>query len=135
MASSKLVFWGAFVVFAACALVFNWHDDLFTLSGPLAPVKLLVWAAFLGFLAYTVYCSSREDLFTSIRRIAELHWGRQIGADLYLGVLLTLFVVYLHEGSALVVCLWLLPTLAFVNLATLLYFAIHFDSIVARFVP
>lgn len=97
MASSKLVFWGAFVVFAACALLFNWHDDLFTLSGPFAPVKLLVWAAFLGFLAYTVYCSSREDLFTSIRRIAELHWGRQIGADLYLGVLLTLFVVYLHE--------------------------------------
>jgi len=32
------------------------------------------------------------------------------------------------------VCLWLLPSLAFVNLATLLYFAIHFDSIVARFV-
>jgi hypothetical protein len=29
----------------------------------------------------------------------------------------------------------IMATLLFANLATLLYFAIHFDSLVARFVP
>lgn len=51
---------------------------------------------------------------------------------LYLGLML--FVIYLHEGSVLVTCLWLLPILAFANLATLLYVGIHFDAIVARLV-
>lgn len=67
-------------------------------------------------------------------KIAELHWGRQIGIDLYLGLSLTLFIVYLNEGSVLVMLLWLIPTFAFGNLATLLYFAIHYDAIVARFI-
>jgi len=56
-----------------------------------------------------------------------------VSADLYLGLCLTLFVAYLNEGSVLVVLLWLLPTLFFANLATLLYFAVHYDAIVARF--
>jgi hypothetical protein len=133
MTSSKNLFWAAFVLFVACALYFDRHENLFTHHGPLAPVKLLVWAAFLGFLAYTAYCSSRENLFRSIGKMAEVHWGRQVGADLYLGLLLMIFVVYLNEGSALVVLLWLVPVLAFANLATLLYFALHFDQIVARF--
>ena len=133
MLSVKGLFWAAFVIFAACALGFGWHEDLFTTGGSWLSGKTLVWAAFLGFLSYTIYCSSREDLAASILKISELHWGRQVGADLYLGLCLTLFVVYLNEGSALVVLLWLLPTLAFANLATLLYFAIHYDAIVARF--
>ncbi len=132
MTSTKNLFWAAFVIFAVWALSSNWHAGLLSLRGPLMPVKLLVWAAFLGFLTYTVYCSSRENLFLSVRKIAELHWGRQIGLDLYLGLFLTLFVVYLHEGSVVALS-WLVPTLAFANLATLLYFAIHFDEIVARF--
>jgi hypothetical protein len=33
----------------------------------------------------------------------------------------------------LALLLWLVPILAFANLATLLYFAIHYDSLVARF--
>jgi len=133
MLSVKSLFWAAFAIFAACALGFGWHQDLFTTGGSWAPGKLLVWIAFLGFLSYTIYCSSREDLAASILKISELHWGRQVGADLYLGLFLMLFVVYLNEGSALVALLWLVPTLAFANLATLLYFAIHYDAIVARF--
>ena len=133
MTSAKNLLWAAFLLFVGCALYFDWHGNLFAVTGPLMPVKLLIWAAFVGFTAYSVYCSSRENLFKSIEKISELHWGRQIGTDLYLGLLLTLFVVYLNEGSALVALLWLVPTLAFANLATLLYFAIHFDEIVGRF--
>jgi hypothetical protein len=133
MSASKPLFWTAFAVVAICALYFDGHADLFSMHTPLAPIKFTVWAAFAGFLGYSIYCSARENLFTSVARIAELHWGRQIGIDLYLGLLLTFFVVYLNEGSVLVVLLWLLPALAFANLVTLLYFAIHFDEIVAKF--
>jgi hypothetical protein len=45
---------------------------------------------------------------------------------------MALFVVYLHEGP-LALLLWLVPTLLFGNLSILLYFAIHFDGLVARF--
>jgi hypothetical protein len=130
--SSKLLFWGAYVVFAVLALYTNWHGSILALSGPLAAVKLVVWTSFAGFLAYSIHCSVREDLLRSVAKIAELHWGRQIGADLYLGLLLALLVVYLHEGP-IAVLFWAVPTLAFANLAILLYFAIHFDSIVSRF--
>jgi len=131
---TKAFFWITFVLFVACALYFSWHDKIFSFSGRLSAGKYIVWAAFIAFTAYSIYCSSQENLFKSIGKIAELHWGRQIGIDLYLGLSLTLFIIYLNEGSILVVLLWLLPTIAFVNLATLLYFAIHYDSIVARFV-
>ena len=130
---ANLLLWGVFVVFVACALAFVRHDGMFAPGGPLTAGKYVVWAAFLGFLGYSVHCSRRENLFGTIRTMARLHWGRQIGIDLYLGLALMLFVIYLSEGSMLAVALGLLPTLAFANLATLLYFAIHYDSIVARF--
>jgi len=130
----KLAFWAAFAAFVVGALAFGWHDRMLSLDGPLGNGKPVVWAAFLGFLAYTAYCSSEENLFDSIRRITHLHWGRQIGIDLYLGLSLMLFVVYLNDGSLLAVALWIVPTLLFANLATLLYVAIHYEAIVSRFV-
>jgi hypothetical protein len=132
MTSTKALFWAAFAVFVLLVLWFDWHEAALATDVPLAPLKLLVWAAFVAFLGYTIYCSTREDLVTSVLGIAKLHWGRQIGIDLYLGLALSLTIVYLNEGSALVTLLWLLPTLAFANLATLLYFALHFDEIVAK---
>jgi hypothetical protein len=129
----KLLFWGVFAIFFICALGFGWHDKMFVVNSPLSAGKYIVWAIFLGFLSYSIYCSSKENLFKTIGKIAEFHWGRQIGIDLYLGLSLTLFIIYLNEGSILVVALWLLPVLIFANLATLLYFAIHFDSIIAKF--
>ena len=102
----------------------GWHESTLSLNVPLALAKVLVWTLLVGFLAYSIYCSSRENLFLS-----GLHWGRQIGLDLYLGLFLTLFIIYLNEG-ALAALFWLIPTLLSANLSILLYFAIHFDSIV-----
>lgn len=42
-------------------------------------------------------------------------------------------VIYLNEGSSLVALAWLLPVLIYANQATLLYFAVHFDELIARF--
>lgn len=87
----------------------------------------------LGFTGYTVFCRSRENLFAGFGVVLGRHWGRQVLSDPYIGLLLLWVVIYLHSGSPLVLLLWLAPIAAFANLATLLYFAIHYDSLVARF--
>ena len=128
------LYWVAFAAFVAVAFYANWSADLFAWRGPLPAGKYLVWFSFAAFLAYTIYCSRRENLFKSIARMAELHWGRQVGIDLYLGLALSMFVIYLNEQSVMIVLLWLIPTVAFGNLATLLYVALRYDSIVAKFI-
>jgi hypothetical protein len=128
------LFWAAFVVFAAIVLYVDGGTDLLALGGPLGPGKVLVWAVFAAFLAYSAYCSAREDLFRSIGEIARLHWGRQIGIDLYLGFTLAACLIYLNDGSLAVALLWLAPIYVYGNLATLLYVAVHYDELVARFV-
>ena len=128
----SLALWGLYGAFAIYATYANWHQTMFHFGGPLGALKLVVWAALIGFLAYSVYCTSREDLFRSIGVITKLYWGRQIGADLYLGLLVGIFFIYLNEG-AVVALIWLLPTLAFANLSILLYVAINFETIVTKF--
>lgn len=132
MLKNKLL-WVGFAIFVFCAVYFGWHENLFTVKKPLDAGKFVFWTAFIVFTVYSIYCSSREDLFKTLGKMAGLHWGRQIGLDLYIGISISAFIIYLHSGSALVALLWLVPLIAFANLATLLYFAINYDSIVARF--
>jgi hypothetical protein len=130
--NQNLISWGVFAAFVACAVVFGWHPAIFRFDGPMGLAKAVVWLAFLSFTAYSIYCSGRENIFKTIKGMAQLHWGRQIGIDLYLGLLLSLSVIYLHEG-VVATLVWLVPVLLFANLATLLYVAIHFEALVARF--
>lgn len=123
--------WAFYALFVALALYLNWHAELFSFSGNFAAVKIIIWAVYLVFLAYSIQCSFKESLFRTIGKMKELYWGTQIGLDLYIGVGLALLVVFLNEG-ALVFALWLIPFLVFANLAVLLYFAIHFESIVSK---
>ncbi|MEZ5660162.1 MAG: hypothetical protein R3E83_16970 [Burkholderiaceae bacterium] len=127
----NLVTWGMYFAFVAVALIFSWHDSMLSFGGGLGVVKMAAWAVFVLFTRYSIYCSAKENLFKTVRQMSRLHWGRQIGIDLYLGLLLFLLVVYLH-GGPIVLVLWLLPTLLFANLATFLYVAIHADSLIAR---
>ncbi len=123
--------WAAYFLFAATALYLNWHDRMLEFGGFSGVLKLVVWLALLCFLAYSIYCSTRENLFRSIGKMWQLHWGRQVGTDLYLGLFIGLIIIYLNEG-AIAVLLWLIPILPFANLAMLLYFAIHFDAIAEK---
>lgn len=123
--------WIAYAVFLAVALTVDRPDHLFT-GGPLPRVKLALWLVYAAFLAYSVWCSTRESLLATILEMLRFHWGRQIGLDLYVGTGLALLVIYLHSGSALVALAWLLPVLLFVNLATLVWFLLHFDALAAR---
>jgi hypothetical protein len=131
--SRKTLLSVGFAVFVLCALYFGWHDNLWTVRKPIDAGKFVFWAAFAAFAAYSIYCSSRENLFKTLGTVTGLHWGRQIVLDLYIGISISAFLIYLHSGSVLVVLLWLVPLIAFANLATLLYFAINYDSIVAKF--
>jgi hypothetical protein len=128
----SLALWGVYAAFAIYAVYANWHPAMFQFSGPLGVLKIAVWAALAGFLAYSVYCTSREDLFRTIGVMMKLYWGRQIGADLYLGLFIGLIFIYLNEG-AVVALIWALPMLAFANLSMLLYLAINFETIVTKF--
>lgn len=123
--------WGLYAIFAGLALYTNWHATLFRFDGPLGGVKLVFWLLFLGFLAYSVYCSSREDLFRTLGVMARLWWGRQVGIDLYLGLLIGMLIIYMNDGLS-VALLWLVPTLLFANLSILLYVLINFDTLVGK---
>ena len=127
-----LALWALYGAFAAYAVAAGWQDTTFSFSGPLAGLKAVVWLLLLGFLGYSIYCTFHEDLFRTVRSIATFHWGRQIGLDLYLGLFIGLVLIYLNDG-AVTALIWLIPVLLYANLAVLLYVAIHFESIVTRF--
>ncbi len=128
--TSGWILWGIYAAFAVFALITGANDTTFQFAGSLGALKAMTWVAWIAFLAYSVYCSFRENFVRSVKSIATMHWGRQIGIDLYLGLLVSLLIVYLY-GGAMAVLIWLVPVLIYANLAILLYVAIHFDGIAA----
>ena len=131
LGKSGLVLWGLYGAFALFVLFTQTNESTFQFGGPLGGVKAIVWLVLLAFLAYSIYCSFQENFFRSVRSIAMLHWGRQIGTDLYVGLFIALFIIFLNDG-ALVTLLWLVPILIYANLVVLLYMAINFESIVTK---
>lgn len=99
-------------------------------------IEIIRWIA-LGllilFVGYTVYCSRTENFWKSCRAVFSYKWGRQVTIDLYLGLLLFIFFIYLNEGSALMALLWLIPTLVLGNIIPLFYFVLNFELIVRHF--
>ena len=132
MLLKKYGLWIAYFAFVVLALVSNWHASMLDFSLPLAGAKALLWLILLGFLSYSLYASGQENIAHIIRTMAASWWGRQIGIDLYLGLMIVLLIIYLNQGLV-VMLLWFVPVLIFANLAALLYMAIHFDHIVGLF--
>jgi hypothetical protein len=126
--------WAIYFVFVALAVIFKGDEPLFFSNGPYAVGKLVVWAIFFSFLAYSLYCHVNENFFKSVAEMTPKLWFRQISIDLYLGLLITSTVIYLNEGSLLFMLLWIVPLVLFVNLATLLYLAMNYDSLIAHFI-
>ena len=120
--------WVLFIGFAIYAIGTREDESIFLSQGPYGFGKYLVWAIFFSFLAYSYYCSRKENFFKSVIRIGKLHWGRQIGMDLYIGLLLPVILIYMH-GGIFVLLIWLIPILVYANLATLLYLALNYDAI------
>ena len=125
--------WIFYFAFVGLAVVFKGDEPLFVSEGPYAAGKYVAWLIFFGFLAYSLYCSSKDSFIKALPRINKEIWVRQIGLDLYIGVAMMTFLIYLNEGSLLFVALWFIPILVFANLAVLLYVAMNYGSIVAHF--
>jgi len=121
------LFYFAFVVLAFCN---HSGEPLFVSDGPYAYGKPFTWLVLICFLLYSLRISLRENFFKSLQRMSPILWSRQIGLDLYIGLMLPLFIIYLNEGSLLIMLIWFVPIFVFANLATLLYVALNYDSII-----
>jgi hypothetical protein len=96
-------------------------------------IRWIALALLIIFTGYTIYCSVRENFWRACRGVFAYKWGRQVTIDLYLGLLLFVFFIFLNEGSVSAAVIWLIPTLILGNIVPLLYFVIYFDSIVQHF--
>ncbi len=128
---SGLVLWALYFAFAASAVVANYGASTFDFSVRYGGLKAAVWLALAGFLVYSIHCTLKENFFRSLRSVASLYWGRQIGIDLYLGLGIGLLLIFFNEGL-LVALVWLIPLLVYANLVMLLYIALHFEGIVLK---
>ncbi|MEP2025692.1 MAG: hypothetical protein ABJH98_04140 [Reichenbachiella sp.] len=125
--------WLIYGVFVLLVILNHEREHPFISESPYALGKYLIWGIYLSFLAYSLYCSTQENFFSTLRKLYPLHWARQIGLDLYLGLLLSLGMIYLNEGSILIVLIWVIPVVIYANLAILLYMALNYDSIISHF--
>ena len=132
--NSRNLLWGGYAVFALAALYWDGTAKALSLATPYGAAKPVIWLMLIAFLAYSAYSTFRESLPRTIGVLLRLYWGRQIGADLYIGLLLFAGLIFLVHGSALGAILWLAAILVFGNLATLLYLALHFDAVVAKLI-
>jgi hypothetical protein len=65
----------------------------------------------------------------------DLLWGKQVGLDLHISVFLSLALIYLIEGSVVVMLLWFSPILVVENLAILSYILLNYGTIIGYFLP
>lgn len=126
--------WLIYFSFAAYALLSHTGEPIFSSAGQYGFGKTLTWLVLAVFLVYSLYCNSQENFFKTMRTITPYLWFRQVSIDLYIGLLVPLTLIYLNEGSLLVVAIWFIPILLMANLATLLYLALNYQSLVNHFV-
>lgn len=127
------ILWVLFGAFSAGVIYANWGPSLWEIRGAYSYGKFGFWLAFAAFTGYSLYCSRRESLLKSVGKIGQLHWGRQIGIDLYIGFVLCCGFIALHQGSFAALLIWAVPVLIYGNQLTLLYLAVHYESIVRKF--
>lgn len=128
---SKLMWLGLFVI-SGVAIGVNWSEDLWRLRNSYSYGKYVLWAAYFAFVGYGLYATKRENFFKSVKKIASLYWGRQVGIDLYIGFVLFLAFIGFHQSSLTAVALWTVPMLIYGNQLSLLYLAIHYESFMPK---
>lgn len=95
-------------------------------------MRWIALTVLISFTAYTVRCSLRESIVKSARQILALRWGRQVTIDLYIGLLLFNYIIYLNERSLSAAFGWLVPSLFLGNIVPLVYFVIHYGTLVRQ---
>lgn len=96
-------------------------------------IRWTALAVLILFAGYTIYAGRTEPFWRSHGKVVSLKWGRQIVMDVYIGLFLFNFIVYLNEGSLLVTLAWLIPSLILGNFVPLIYLILNFNSLLAHF--
>ena len=125
--------WIIYFIFVAATIISHEGEHPFISKSPVPAGKYLLWVLYLAFLAYSIYCARVERFFGTLKKLYPFKWARQIGLDLYLGLIISLGLMCLNEGTILVGIIWLVPVLIYANLAILLYMALNYDGIVSHF--
>ena len=97
------------------------------------PIRILLFIALILFVSFTVYCIKKENFWKSLDAVISLKWGKQVIVDLYLGLFLFGYFIYLNENSFLITLAWLIATLCLGNIVTLLYFIVNYQSLLSHF--
>lgn len=124
--------WILFLLFSIYATETRNDEFIFSSTTSYGFAKACIWVLFFLFLGYSLYSSYKENFFKSVVRMSDMLWGWQIGIDLYIGIGLTLTIIFLQGGVSVFV-VWIIPVLIYANLATLLYIALNFDSLINHF--
>jgi len=126
----KHILWIIYALFVAIAITFKSDEPLFLSQGPFAMGKPILWGVLAVFLLYSFHCHRKENFFKTMSITGKYYWTKQIGIDLYIGVGLVAYLIFLNDGPV-VLALWAVPLLIYANLATLLYLAMNYDSIMS----
>lgn len=127
------ILWVIYFSFSAVILFVHNREPIFISSGTGAVGKYIAWATLLLFLAYSLYCHRKENFFKTIPKLTPYFWFKQISLDLYLGLLIPLSIIFLDQGL-IVMLIWLVPIILMANLATLLYIALNFQTLISYFI-
>lgn len=122
--------WGFYFIFLFIAILNRSDQYLFASSGAYAIGKPIMWLILIAFLLYSLNISRQENFFHSLKNMNSILWTRQIGLDLYLGLLVPLCLIYFSSGSLITVLFWLVPIFFFANLATFVYVVLHYDLLI-----
>ena len=127
------ILWIIYFLFVIVMVAIHTNEHPFISNGPYAIGKPLIWIMLIAFISYSIYCNNVENFFRSVNKINQFHWGRQIGIDLYISMFLSLCLIYLNEGSIVVLLVWLVPVIIYANLVVLLYIALNYDLLLSHF--
>ena len=122
----RYLFWFFYLAFLLIAMNYGSRESLFSNIGT---GKIMILMIFAGFVIYSLVATEKENFFKTVRIVNGYYWGRQIGIDLYISVFLSLMLIYLVEGSFVVLALWFVPVLIFANLAILPYILLNYSAI------
>ena len=129
----RILFWGGFALFVGVALVTYWDAKLLRVNDTVGLARLGLISVWLAFTGYSIYCIPQESLWQSAKQILTLFWGRQVTADLYISVFLSIGLIWLVTGSLTETLLWSLVSIPYANLAILLFIILHLDEILTAF--
>ena len=127
----NLLGWVAFVAFLVAA-VLTAPEGALRLDGPAGTLKIVVAVVYLPFFVFSAQCAHQESLLRVVKAIFAWRWGKQVVADLYLSMLLTILLLAGHLGPVPAAA-WALPIMFTGNLGVVPLLWLHLDGLWLRF--